>query len=228
MYSQIFSRWLPTNVSTFGGEIDAILSLIFWVVLPWFVLLHLLGFWFLFRYRRKSGRPAVYVKGNSFRQSAWILIPALIVLLLDIYIDIRSNRVWALIKESTPPAEIQVRITGKQFNWEMLHPGQDGILGSEDDFLVENDLHIPVNKVVHATLASKDVIHSFFLPELRLKQDAVPGREILIWFEATQPGRYTIACAELCGFGHSGMNGWLYVHTAEDYDKWVREHGREN
>jgi cytochrome c oxidase subunit 2 len=80
-----------------------------------------------------------------------------------------------------------------------------------------------VGKVVRVTLKAKDVIHSFFLPNLRLKQDAVPGREIQAWFEATKPGRYEIPCAELCGFGHSGMLGHLTVHTADDYDKWVKE-----
>jgi cytochrome c oxidase subunit 2 len=73
-------------------------------------------------------------------------------------------------------------------------------------------------------LKSKDVIHSFFLPNLRLKQDAVPGREIEAWFEATKPGRYELPCAELCGFGHSGMSGWLIVHTPAEYQKWVTEH----
>jgi len=76
---------------------------------------------------------------------------------------------------------------------------------------------------VHINLTSKDVIHSFFLPNLRLKQDAVPGREILVWFEATKPGKYELPCAELCGFGHSGMVGWLYVDTPEDYEKWAQE-----
>jgi cytochrome c oxidase subunit 2 len=66
------------------------------------------------------------------------------------------------------------------------------------------------------------VIHSFFLPHLRLKQDAVPGREIEAWFEATKPGRYELPCAELCGFGHSGMKGWLTVHSPDEYQKWVK------
>ena len=82
---------------------------------------------------------------------------------------------------------------------------------------------MPVVKPVHVILKSKDVIHSFFLPNLRLKQDTVPGRDIVAWFEATKPGQYEMPCAELCGFGHSGMKGWLYVHTPEDYAKWAKE-----
>ena len=91
-----------------------------------------------------------------------------------------------------------------------------------DDKTIENDLNVPVNQVIRVHLKSKDVIHSFFVPVLRLKQDALPGREILQRFEATVPGRYEIPCAELCGFGHSGMLGHLTVHTAEDYAKWVQ------
>ena len=80
-----------------------------------------------------------------------------------------------------------------------------------------------MNKVVRVRLTANDVIHSFFLPNLRIKQDAVPGREILVWFEATKTGKSEFPCAELGGFGHSGMVGWLYVDTPEDYAKWVKE-----
>ncbi len=86
---------------------------------------------------------------------------------------------------------------------------------------MENSLHVPVNKVIGIALQSEDVLHSFFLPDLRLKQDAVPGRTIPVWFKATKPGRYEIACAELCGFGHTTMRGLLTVHTEEDWQKWV-------
>jgi cytochrome c oxidase subunit 2 len=80
-----------------------------------------------------------------------------------------------------------------------------------------------VNKVIHVDLKSQDVIHSFFVPQFRIKQDAVPGRSIIAWFEVTKPGKYEWPCAELCGFGHSGMRGWIYVHSAEDYKKWAAE-----
>ena len=92
-----------------------------------------------------------------------------------------------------------------------------------DDVKFDNDLHVPVNKIVRIHLTASDVIHSFFIPNLRFKQDAVPGRTILAWFEATKPGKYELPCAELCGFGHSGMKGWLNVHTPEDYQKWAAE-----
>src|SRR5262249_874182 len=84
-------------------------------------------------------------------------------------------------------------------------------------------LNVPVNKKIRVILRSKDVIHSFFVPQMRLKQDAMPGRSITVWFEATKPGRYEIPCAELCGFGHSGMKGWMTVHTQDDYAHWVKD-----
>jgi len=84
-------------------------------------------------------------------------------------------------------------------------------------------MHVPVNKVVRVHLRSQDVIHSFFVPQFRMKQDVVPGREIVQWFEVTKPGKYELPCAELCGFGHSGMRGWIYVHTPDEYAKWAAE-----
>jgi cytochrome c oxidase subunit 2 len=116
-----------------------------------------------------------------------------------------------------------VQITAKQFNWEILYPGPDGKFDTDDDKMMENDLHVPVNEVVRVRLTSKDVIHSFFVPQFRLKQDAVPGRVIEIWFQATQPGVYELPCAELCGFGHSGMLGHVTVQSAEEYQSWIKE-----
>ena len=217
------SSWLPESVSTYGGDIDAIFYLIYYVTGAWFVLTLGVTILFLIRYRRREGRRATYVHGNTLAQSAWILVPGLIVLLMDFWIDFRSAEVWAKVMGRMPSSDLRVQVTAKQFNWEMLYPGPDGQFGTADDLQLENELHVPVGKVVRVTLKAKDVIHSFFLPNLRLKQDAVPGREIEAWFEATKPGRYEIPCAELCGFGHSGMKGWLTVHPPDEYQKWVKQ-----
>ena len=130
----------------------------------------------------------------------------------------------AKIKRNPPATDFEIKVTAKQFNWDVSYPGADGKLGTEDDIKFDNDVHVPVNKIVRVHLASNDVIHSFFIPNMRFKQDAVPGRTILAWFEATKPGKYELPCAELCGFGHSGMKGWLHVHSVEDYKKWADEH----
>jgi cytochrome c oxidase subunit 2 len=116
-----------------------------------------------------------------------------------------------------------VQVNAKQFNWQVTYPGADGKFGTADDKMLLDEMHVPVNKVVRVILKSQDVIHSFFVPQFRIKQDAVPGREIRAWFDATKPGKYEWPCAELCGFGHSGMRGWIYVHTPEEYGKWAAE-----
>jgi cytochrome c oxidase subunit 2 len=216
-------NWFPENVSTFGGDIDSLFYLILYITGAWFVLTEGLIVLLLIRYRRRKGQRASYVHGNSLRQAAWILVPCVIVLLLDLWIDIRGAEVWARVKTTMPQSELQIQIAAKQFNWEILYPGPDGKLGTADDLQMENELHVPVGKVVRVVLTSKDVLHSFFLPNLRLNQDIVPGRKIDAWFQATKPGKFEIPCAELCGFGHTGMKGWLFIHSAESYSQWVKE-----
>ena len=140
-----------------------------------------------------------------------------------IVLSFMSVSTWANIKRHVPESDFELGVTAKQFNWEVNYPGPDRKVGTDDDLKFDNDLHVPVNKVVRVYLSSKDVIHSFYLPNLRLRQDAVPGRTILLWFEAKKPGKYEIPCSQLCGFGHSGMKGYLYVHTPEEYRKWAAE-----
>jgi cytochrome c oxidase subunit 2 len=216
-------NWFPENVSTYGGDVDGIFWFIFYITTVWFFLTEGLIIYFMVRYRRKAGRKATYALGDTWTQLAWVLVPLAVVVVLDLFIDIRGADVWAKVKGQRPPSDFVVRGVGKQFNWEFIYPGPDGKLGSDDDLTTDNELHVPVGNVIHVILSSKDVIHSFFLPHFRLKQDAVPGRQIPVWFEATKTGEFEIPCAELCGFGHSGMNGKVFVHSAEDYQKWLNE-----
>jgi cytochrome c oxidase subunit II len=212
-------RWLPEDVSTFGREIDSLFYLIYYITAVTFILVTVLMVVFLIMYRHKEGRRAVYSHGNTTLEIIWTIVPAAILIVLSFM----SVSTWAKVKRHVPESDFELNVAAKQFNWEVVYPGPDGKLNTEDDVKFDNDLHVPVNKVVRVHLTSKDVIHSFFLPSLRLKQDAVPGRTILVWFEATKPGKYELPCAELCGFGHSGMKGWLYVHTPEEYAKWAGE-----
>jgi cytochrome c oxidase subunit 2 len=211
--------WLPENVSTYGGEVDYLFYLIYYITGAVFILVTVAMIAFLVMYRRREGRRAIYSHGNTTLEIIWTITPAVILVVLSFM----SQATWAKIKSHAPPSDLVVHVTAKQFNWEIVYPGPDGKFGTADDLNLENQLHVPVGKPVHVILKSKDVIHSFFLPHLRLKQDTVPGRDILAWFEATKPGQYEMPCAELCGFGHSGMKGWLYVHTPEEYAKWVKE-----
>jgi cytochrome c oxidase subunit II len=212
-------RWLPEDVSTYGHEIDALFYLIYYITAVTFILVTVLMVVFLVKYREQPGRRAIYTHGNTTLEIIWTIIPAAILIVLSFM----SVSTWAKVKRSVPPTDFEIQVTAKQFNWEVVYPGADAKFGTPDDVNFDNDLHVPVNKVVRIHLGSRDVIHSFFLPNLRLKQDAVPGRTIPVWFEATKPGKYELPCAELCGFGHSGMKGWLYVHTPEEYAKWAAE-----
>lgn len=219
----MLDHWFPKNISTYGGEIDSVFYLIFYIVGIGFLLGEAAIFYFLIRYRRRDGKKAAFVNGERWSQAAWIIIPTAIVLVLDLWIDFAGAQAYDAIKGEMPVSETIVQVTGKQFNWLITYPGPDGIFGTEDDLTKENDLYVPVNKAVKTILKSEDVIHSFFVPVLRLKQDMVPGRTIEAWFEATETGKYEIACAELCGYGHYTMRGFLHILSEEDYAAWVSE-----
>src|SRR3972149_3612839 len=176
--------WLPENVSTYGGEVDYLFYLIYYITGATFILVTVTMLAFLVLYRRREGRRAIYSHGNTTLEIIWTIVPAIILVVLSFM----SQASWARIKSHAPPGDVEVQVTSKQFNWEMTYPGPDGKFGTADDLTLENQLHVPVGKVVRVHLRSKDVIHSFFLPNLRLKQDTVPGREILAWFQATKAG----------------------------------------
>jgi len=212
-------RWLPENVSTYGQEIDDLFYLIYYITGGAFLLVTVLMVAFLVMYRQRPGRRATYNHGNTALEMAWTIVPALILVVLTL-MAIPS---WSKVKSRVPESDIHIRITGKQFNWEVAYPGPDGKFDTADDQTFDNEVHIPVGKAVVFHLRSKDVIHSVFIPHARFKQDAVPGREIPQWLQITKPGKYEIPCAELCGFGHSGMKGYLFVHTPEEYQQWVKE-----
>ena len=212
--------WLPPGVSTYSEQIDSLFYLIYYVTVATFFAVQITLLVFAIRYRYDPNRRATYTHGNTTLEIIWTIVPAVMLAVLAIM----SRTTWADIKWRQPPSDFNVMVTAKQFNWEIAYGGPDGKLGTEDDVSLDNDLHVPVNKTVRISLRSKDVIHSFFVPSFRLKQDAVPGRAIPVWFKATKAGKYELPCAELCGFGHSGMKGWVYVHEQADYDAWATEH----
>jgi cytochrome c oxidase subunit 2 len=215
--------YFPHDISTFGPTIDWLFELIFWIVLVVWIAVMIAMVVFMIRYRTRPGRKAEYIEGNSRLEIIWTSATAVILIALALL----SRSTWAEIKEHGPPGDVFYQVNAKQFNWEITYPGPDGKF-DKNSLLIENELHVPVNKVVRIDLTSKDVIHSFFVPNMRLKQDAVPGRIIHVWFEATETGVYEIPCAELCGFGHSGMLGNLTVQSQEDYDKWLKDQYAQN
>jgi cytochrome c oxidase subunit II len=212
-------RWLPEDVSPYGAGIDALFHLIYLPTAIVFLAVTAVMIVFLFRYRAREGRRAIYTHGNTTVEILWTIVPAAIF----IWLGLLSKSQWEKIRMTMPLSDTMIRVTAKQFNWEILYPGPDGQFGTNDDKQVDNEIHIPVGQPIRVIISSKDVIHSLFLPNLRFKQDAVPGREIQAWFQANKPGKYEVPCAELCGFGHSGMKGWLYALSVEDYRQWQRE-----
>jgi cytochrome c oxidase subunit 2 len=216
--------WLPQDVSTFGPSIDAILKLIIYVVGTAFLLTEGTLLAFVILYRRREGARAQSVRGDSLPQMAWVLIPVVIVGFLDIAIDVSARPIWNLVKEQRPAAALTVKLEALQFGWEFTYPGPDGQFGTHDDLVQTTTLVVPEHQVIRLLIESQDVIHSFYVPQLRLRQDAVPGRVIPAWFEATQPGKYEIACSQLCGNSHFAMKGILRVLTAADYQQWVNDH----
>ncbi len=213
----MLSWWLPENVATYGEEIDWLFHLIYWITGITFILVTVAFLGFIVIYRDRPGRRARYTHGNTPLEIVWTVVPSLILVVLTFL----SVPAWSRIKMSLPQTDLVLQVTGKQFNWQVTYPGPDGRFGTPDDKTLLDEMHVPVGKPIRVNLRSQDVIHSLFVPNFRFKQDAVPGREIATWFEVTKPGKYESPCAELCGFGHSGMRGWIYVHTAEEYAKWA-------
>jgi len=209
---------LPPNLSTQGVHIDAL----FWIILVLtgiaFLLVESGIAWFVFKYRNREGGKAHYTHGSTRMEIIWTTIPALVLATLGIY----SGSVWESIKSahSFPEDALRLRVTAKQFEWNVTYPGADGALDTSDDFTLRNQLHLPAHEPVIVELRSEDVIHSFFIPVLRVKQDAVPGMTIPIWFEATGTGDFEIACAELCGLGHYRMRASVTIHEAADFESW--------
>jgi cytochrome c oxidase subunit 2 len=215
------SWWLPRQASTFGPSIDGLFTAILIITGIAFFVVEIGLVWFAIKYRARPGQKAFYTHGSTKVEVIWTAVPAVTVVVLGIV----SNGAWVHMKgkHSTPADAIPVVVRGKQFEWNMTHSGADKQLGTADDVKVRNQLHIPVNTPIDVHLEAEEVIHSFFVPEFRLKQDAVPGMNIKAWFQATDTGVYEIGCAELCGMGHYKMRARVWVHTAEGYQAWLDE-----
>jgi cytochrome c oxidase subunit 2 len=208
-------------VSTYGKDIDALILLIAVIVFFWFFLAEGVLFWLVFKFRAKDGQKGQYVTGERKEEKKWITIPHALVLLCDVVIIVGAIRVWMDVKQVLPEPDHEIRVIGQQWAWTFVQPGADGVLGTDDDVTTVDELHVEVDKTYHFILSSKDVLHSFSVPAFRLKQDAVPGREITGWFEAVETGEFDIQCAEMCGIGHGIMGARIHIESPEEHATWL-------
>ena len=213
--------WLPPQGSTFAGPIDQLFLAILIITGIAFVVVELGLVWFSVRYRSQPNRKAFYTHGSTKAEVIWTAIPAVTVVVLGVV----SSGSWERIKgrDSVPADAYPIGVHAKQFEWLITYPGPDRELGTADDFEVRNQLHVPLGKNVVAVLTAEDVIHSFWVPVLRVKQDAVPGMTIRAWFQPTLAGEYELGCAELCGMGHYKMRARVFVHSPEEFDAWLTQ-----
>jgi len=216
--SPFYDHWLPKDVSTHGAAIDSLFYFILVLTGVVFVVTEFLLFWFMWKYDRNNQEGhATYIQGSHTLEVVWTIIPAATLVFLAIY----QMNAWADVKMRRPSMAPTVEVIARQFEWRLRYPGRDGTLGTADDLFVVNDLHLPVDEDVLIQLKSMDVLHSFFLPNLRIKQDAVPGMKIPVWFKAREVGQFDIVCAELCGWGHYKMKGRVTFESRPEFESWL-------
>jgi cytochrome c oxidase subunit 2 len=139
---------------------------------------------------------------------------------MNAWADAKMRRPKLASGQIKPPL---AEVMGRQFEWRIRYAGEDGVVGTPDDIQLVNDLHLPLNEEIVLSIKSQDVLHSFFLPNMRVKQDLVPGMKQFVWFQPTRAGVYDIVCAELCGWGHYKMRGRLTIEPREKFDAWLAQ-----
>jgi cytochrome c oxidase subunit 2 len=235
--------WLPVGAAAAADFIDKQFALTFVLMGIVFLAAQLGLGYIVWKYRERPGAaPVSYSHGNTKLEIVWTVLT----LVLFVGLNLMGYPVWA--SQRWQPAEegaVKVEVTGMQFAWYFRYPGPDGTYGktspklmdpsaggeaavgldtndpSSKDDVVTGTMYLPVNREVDLSLRAVDVIHSFFVPSLRFKQDTVPGLNIHMHIRPTAIGEYEIACAELCGLGHYKMHGMVHVVSQEDFDKWL-------
>lgn len=237
--------WFPPAISELAKAVDRQFDRTLVITGIVFFLAQLGLGYVLVRYRDRGGR-ARYSHGNNVLEILWTTVTAVAFLSLGV----AAERAWASLHfQGAAPGAVQVEITAKQFAWNFRYPGADGKFGRTDPALVNDaggnpvgldttdpaaqddivtpTMAVPVNQEVEVILRSTDVTHSFFVRELRFKQDAVPGMVIRLHFQAETVGTYEVACAELCGLGHHRMRTTLQVLPPAEFAAWLREQAEQ-
>lgn len=218
--------WLPPNYSQAGETIDFL-----WVLIHAIGAFILLGTglalaYSLWRFGNRARAQSACFRHNTTLEIIWTVIPGAILVFIALFQmsswnENKLNRPTVNVGGEEVPREPLVRVVARRFGWEFYHAGPDGLHETPDDIYVENELVVPCHEDVVLQLESRDVIHSFFVPNLRLKQDIVPGLSQTVWFHATQEADTSIVCAELCGWGHYSMQARLRLVTRQEYEAWL-------
>lgn len=237
---------LPPQASAHAAEIDNVITLLHWLMAVLFVGWGLFFVYTLIRFRRSANPVASHdgIKASWSKPLEAAVVLAEVVILVFFSIPAYSARVTGF---PDPSQATEVRVLAEQFAWNVHYPGADGKFGktdirlvssdnpigldrkdaaAKDDVTTINQFNMPIDKPVLVHLTSKDVIHSFGLPQMRVKQDAIPGMVHDVWFTPTATGDWEIACSQLCGLGHYRMRGFYSVKSAADYSAWLAEEAK--
>ena len=222
----VLKQFFPIDISISGHKIDDLFFLTLVLTLIAFLLVCALLLFFIIRYRESVHPKALYTHGNQWWHGLLTLTLALCVFIfIDMNIAHLSARVWDELRGNIPmgPRTLHIQVLAQQFAWNFRYAGPDSRFQTSDDIETLNQLFIPSRTSVVLEMNSKDVIHSFFIPNFRLKQDVLPGMTTRLWFEAVKEGVYEIACAELCGLGHYRMKGNLIIYRSDKFEKWLAD-----
>lgn len=202
---------LPERMSTFAHHTDELFEFILALCVIFFIAIVGTMILFVIKYRRRSERDVTpVIKGNHTLEIIWSVIPGLLFVVIFAWGFIG----WAQLNV-VPPDALNIRVTGAKWNWSFTYP--DGITSGE--------LVVPANKPIKLTMSSKDVIHSFYVPDFRIKRDVIPGRYTVIWFETLGPADHYVLCTEYCGTAHSQMMAKVRVVPQQEYDEWISSGG---
>ncbi len=236
--------WLPDDFSEHGGRIDTLINSVHWFMAALFVGWGIFFVYCMVKFRQRPGHTANYTpvkaKVSKYLEVGIVVFEAFLLL----YFSIPA---WADYRNIPEPKEgaderFEVRVVAQQYAWNIHYPGPDREFGpcrpelvdettnpvgldladpaAADDFVSINNFYMPVNREVFVRLSSKDVIHSFSMAKLRVKQDVIPGMETPIWFKAIKEGETDITCAQLCGLGHYRMKGRAFIVSQQAFDDW--------
>jgi cytochrome c oxidase subunit 2 len=220
----------PADISTEGWRIDEVIDRASQMIAA---VAAIAVIWLVVAVVRGVRRESAEVRPLSRAGVALPLaIAAAVFLIVDGYLFYRSTvDLGALLdvdRALADPGAVRIEVSGQQWAWNVRYAGPDGAFATADDPVSLNHIVVPLGDPVIIQLASADVVHSLWIPNLRIKRDAIPGRVTEIWFEATEPGRYPIACAQFCGVSHHQMTGWLEVVPRPELEAWLADRAADS